>query len=287
MATDQAPAGSGAGINWLVSYPKSGNTWMRMLLANYFGETEQAQDINRAGILHGIAASREHFDRALGISSSDLSAAEVAGLRPHVHAHLAAQADRPIWIKVHDAQQAIGDDWLFPPRSSHAVVYLIRHPLDVAVSYAFHTGQSVAGTVDTMCRSDTVIAERSPHQLPQRLGSWSDHVASWVDQAGCPVCVIRYEDMLADPAGQLARAIACGRPGLRIDPLRIAHAVEQSRFDRLQAAEDAHGFRERSEKSPRFFRRGLANAWHEHLNADLERRMRAVHHAMMSRFGYE
>lgn len=285
MTADKAP--TGAGINWLVSYPKSGNTWMRMLLANYFDETGQAHDINSAGVTHGIAASRQHFDRSLGISSSDLTASEVDRLRHHVYAHLAAQSVRPIWIKVHDAQRPLGDDWLFPPRCSHAVVYLIRNPLDVAVSSAFHLGQSVAKTVETLCRSATVIAERSPDQLPQHLGSWSEHVASWVDQAGCPVCVIRYEDMLADPAGQLARVIACGRPDVVIDPVRLAHAVEQSRFDRLQAVEAAQGFRERPVKAERFFRRGLANDWHGHLSADQAHRIRAAHRAMMNRFGYD
>lgn len=277
----------GAGINWLASYPKSGNTWMRILLANYFAENDVPHDINSVGVTNGIASSRQRFDQILGVSSDELTAAETAALQPHVFAHLGARAATPVWMKVHDARQRIGDDWLFPRHASHAVVYLIRNPLDVAVSFAFHSGRAPARTVDGLCDPGMVIAHRSAEQLPQRLGSWSDHVASWVDQSEIPVCVIRYEDMLADPAGQLTRAIVHGRPDVTIDPARIAHAVDRSRFERLQATEVAHGFRERPVKAQRFFRNGRADGWRDHLTTDQARQVCAAHHATMIRFGYD
>lgn len=58
---DEAPR-KGAGINWLTCYPKSGNTWMRMLLANYFSETDTAHDINAVGVTDGTASIRWRFE---------------------------------------------------------------------------------------------------------------------------------------------------------------------------------------------------------------------------------
>ena len=35
-----------SGIVWLASYPKSGNTWLRVLLTNYLRDTGEPADIN-------------------------------------------------------------------------------------------------------------------------------------------------------------------------------------------------------------------------------------------------
>lgn len=281
-------AARGAGINWLASYPKSGNTWMRMLLANYVRDDGASHDINAVGVINGIASWRARFDEILGISSNDLTWAEERPLRPHVYRAIAAHSAAPVWMKVHDAQDRLPDgQWLFPPEASHAAIYLIRNPLDVAVSYAFHAGKPVAEASDWLCDPDHIVGRASRHQLPQFTGSWSDHATSWIDQTEIPVCVIRYEDMLADTASQLARVIAFARPDLSLDTSRLAEAVEQSRFGTLQAAEAETGFREKNERSARFFRSGRANAWHDHLTPEQARRICTAHRQTMLRFGYD
>lgn len=278
----------GGGITWLASYPKSGNTWMRMLLANYFGDSGAPHDINTVGVTNGIASWRHRFDEILGIPSNDLTPAEARPLRPHVYRAIAAHGQDPVWMKVHDAQERLPDgQWLFPPDASHAAIYLIRNPLDVAVSYGFHSGEPVDMAVDWLCDPGHIVARDSRHQLPQFTGSWSDHVTSWVDQTEIPVCVIRYEDMLADTAGQLARALAFARSDLSVDARRASTAVEQSRFETLQAAEVESGFREKNDRAARFFRSGRANDWHDHLTPTQTRRICAEHRETMLRFGYD
>ncbi len=46
---------------WLASYPKSGNTWMRMLIANLWSKDAPA-DINDLPERGGIASARATFD---------------------------------------------------------------------------------------------------------------------------------------------------------------------------------------------------------------------------------
>ena len=60
------------GIWWLASYPKSGNTWLRAVLATLV--SGQAADINALGFLGGISSNRSRFDDALGIASDRLDA---------------------------------------------------------------------------------------------------------------------------------------------------------------------------------------------------------------------
>ena len=86
---------------WLASYPKSGNTWFRILLANLLDGADGPIDIN--GITTGVIASgRWAFDDVLGVPSADLTADEVDALRPAVFRAIAASEGRS-YHKIHDA----------------------------------------------------------------------------------------------------------------------------------------------------------------------------------------
>ena len=75
---------SGGGIYWLASYPKSGNTWMRLFLHNLREGGERPADINRIA-LDDIASSRRWLDEVLGFDTSELTHREVERLRPSVY----------------------------------------------------------------------------------------------------------------------------------------------------------------------------------------------------------
>ena len=53
-------------IIWLASYPKSGNTWMRSLLAHYFMPKGQAPDINNLRQFTTGDIRKDFFARANG-----------------------------------------------------------------------------------------------------------------------------------------------------------------------------------------------------------------------------
>lgn len=91
---------------------------------------------------------------------------------------------------------------------------------------------------------------------------------------------------MAETEAQLTRAIAAGRPDVAIDPERIGWAIEQSRFEKLQAREARDGFREKL-VAGRFFRSGRANDWPKHLNSEQVRRICTTQGAVMRRFGYD
>src|SRR6202035_5289242 len=89
------------GIWWLASYPKSGNTWLRAILATLV--SGKPVDINAMAFLGPHAASRSRFDRALGVDSGSLPDEQELNLRPRVYEILAAEAERPLYCKTHDA----------------------------------------------------------------------------------------------------------------------------------------------------------------------------------------
>ncbi|HAS83128.1 MAG TPA: sulfotransferase [Verrucomicrobia bacterium] len=275
-------------INWLASYPKSGNTWARIFLTNYLNNTGRPLDINR---LEGgpIASDRDLFDRWAGVEASDLSFDDIDDFRPHVYRQMALHIKHPLYLKVHDACTRNSDgDMLFPRDVTSAVIYLIRNPLDVTVSYAHHMGRSMAQVVDLICDMNGSVYEnpkRLSPQLPQKLLSWSAHVRSWVDDSGLPVTVVRYEDMLAQPE----KAFECIIRALKldVDPIRLSNAIALSSFEAVRQQERQTGFKERPMRADApFFRQGRSGAWREELPQALADRIIEFNADMMQRFGY-
>jgi hypothetical protein len=274
-------------IYWLASYPKSGNTWMRILLTNYLRNGDEPADINS---LDGgpIASARQIFDDNVGVEASDLTQDEIERYRPAVYELISAQATEPLFLKVHDAYTYTPEGIpLISKAATAGVLYLIRNPLDVAVSFAHHNASTVERMVRKMADPDFAFVDK-PHslhnQLRQRLLTWSGHVTSWVDEPGLRVLVVRYEDMKADPIATFSGVIRfCG---LDDDPARIAKAVDFSRFERVQAQEQAAGFGEKMPLADSFFRKGQVGSWREGMDDALAEKLIVNQREVMRRFAY-
>jgi hypothetical protein len=74
---------------WLASYPKSGNTWLRMLIANLSAVDDRPVDINDLPERGGIGSARGPFDYLTLVDSSLLTHDEIDALRPRVYEELA------------------------------------------------------------------------------------------------------------------------------------------------------------------------------------------------------
>jgi aryl sulfotransferase len=280
------PGGRGVGdltgrIVWVASYPKSGNTWLRVVYASW----RRGDQIALNDLSAGLIATRAVFDDALGIPSSSLNADEVDLLRPRVDEVVAADADGVCLRKIHDVYLRDGGP-IVSLQATRAALYFIRDPRDVAVSYAHRAGRDLEWAQRRLADPDACIAAGDGalnEQVRQRLDTWSAHVRSWVDKTPFPVEVVRYEDCVADPLATFTRALEFTQVG-PVERDQVARALETASFDRLREAEDDQGFDEPG--APRFFRRGEPGAWRDELPAELAARIERDHSEVMARFGY-
>ena len=275
-----------SGLFWLSSYPKSGNTWVRALLTNFRGESDKPADINELDV-GGAAFGRNAIDHHTGIDTADMSHDQINYYRPLVYDQMAANSKDTRFLKLHDAYLLNSEgNPIFPKSATAGVIYIVRNPLDVVVSYAHHRNKSIENTIEFLANDLAYLdgTNLPGRQLPQLMLSWSGHVKSWVDQTELDTIVIRYEDLIRDTEHAFRRIIKF--VGFELNEERLRKSVSFSRFEELQKQEKALGFREKQPTAESFFRRGTSGTWKDSLD---ERQIKAItdaHGEVMERFGY-
>lgn len=271
------------GIVWLASYPKSGNTWLRAFIHNLMRNPDQAYDINKMADLTMAEARTQLYTYLEPKPWADLTFEDIARLRPQVHRELSKANPGTIFVKTHNALMENQGHPLVTMEVTAGAIYVVRNPLDVAISYSHHLAISIDETIDLMKTRGamTVSTEKNVYEV---MGSWSQHVESWTARPIAQLHVMRYEDMLNGPGrtfGGVAQFLGLKPPRERLDK-----AIKQSSFKVLANQEKAKGFVERPAKAESFFRKGEAGQWRRELTPDQVGRIVADHREQMDRFGY-
>ena len=268
---------------WLASYPKSGNTWTRVFLANYLFNAKVPVPINQVHRLGMGDAVAEIYRRVARGKFDPRDVKAALTLRHPVLRGIAANGADVNFVKTHARRARIGGVELIPPELTRAAVYILRDPHDVVLSYARHYGGTPEQAVAAMAREDHIVLGEAG-SAAQFVGTWSAHVTSWTRTRRFPVVVLRYEDLKADPAAGFSRILEL--IGVPVEAERLERAIRFSSFEEMQRQEAAHGFIERSPRAERFFARGESGRGREELAPALAERLAADHGPVMQEFGY-
>ncbi len=275
------------GLFWLASYPKSGNTWFRIVLANLLNTSTNPVDLNQINT-GAIASARGWIDEALGFDSACLNHDELDQLRPAIYKWHSKQCKPVGYHKIHDAYTFVDKGIpMIPSEGCLGVLYFIRNPLDVVISFANHSHCSIDQAIGNMGNEKFAFCNgkyKQHNQLRQWLLSWSLHVESWVTAKDLKVLVLRYEDMKQNPLPTFTKAIAFLQ--LNSSQADIARALDNASIEKLQQQEDESGFSEKPAKVERFFRKGIVGDWQNTLTAAQVNRVIRDHGDMMQRYGY-
>lgn len=235
---------------WIVSYPKSGNTWTRFLIANLISGSAPVDWSNIERWVPDIYRGRDSQFRSM---------------------------PRPRYFKSHDAYRP----------DYRRVVFIVRDPRDVAVSYYHFVKKTKQLAIDAP------MAEFMAIFLSGRIdpyGNWGENVGSWLGaRRDTPdFIVLRYEDLLDNAEAQLARVAEMLRLPVNDDQLR--RAVENSRADRMRQLEQTQRDQHKDLKTGRqdipFVRSAKAGQWHTELLPDHARQIEVAWGQAMHELGY-
>jgi hypothetical protein len=256
-AFGRTPAGRGLTVFpddiFLVGYYRSGCTWSRFLFGNFIHEHETVTFANLPRIVPAIYSLP---DRVLRKS--------------------------PRFLQSHES---------FDPRYPR-VIYIVRDPRDVAVSFYFYN-LKVRVIPDGYSMDEFVVRFVNANVVPyaDRVGCWQDHVLSWVRlREGRPEFrLVRYEDLLMDPARELARLA----PVLGIEPTaaRIERAIQLSSASHMQSLEKKQSQQWAATKDSRqdiaFVREAKSGGWRSKLSPAAVQTIERAWGPTMKELGYD
>lgn len=263
---------------WLASYPKSGNTWLRVFLHNFLLQPETPHSINALTDVSVVECAAVFF----GGPGTAFTPRDVQKSRAAVHQRLTELHSGPVFVKTHNANLTSHDVPLCTPAATAGAIYVVRDPRDVAVSYSAYTGRSIDEMIDFMADPRAAICA-TDRQVFELLSSWSAHALSWVSAKNR--LLLRYEDLLANPEAAFGRVARFLGNGATLE--RLQRAIAFSDFSVLAEQEQKAGYHARSTAAQTaFFRAGTSGQWRDALTAAQAQKIGQAHGDVMRSFGY-
>jgi hypothetical protein len=238
---------------FLVSYPRSGNTWTRFLVANLVRPQEAASFANIERVVPDAEAQSSRYMR--GMAS-------------------------PRMIKSHT---------YFDPRYPR-VIYIVRDPRDVALSY-YDFSRKYRQIEDSYPLERYIADFVTGHLISADWGTWGENVASWVFARGARpgFLLLRYEDMQAHPERELTRIAKF--LGIEASSELLQTTLERSSADRMREMETTQGKDWVSTKDKRtdipFIRTASAGGWRSKLGRESVAQIESAWGNIMPQLGYE
>lgn len=209
-------------IVWLASYPRSGNTFLRIVLHRLYGVPT-----------YSIYDDDDPVAQRIG--------PELVGYRPKPADRAWMQDSAEVFFtKTHKRHK--GD--------LHRALYLVRDGRAAVVSQAHQQREQDVAAGDTAPKAFEAYLRAAILRpfLPDQpsSGPWGGNVLSWLDAPNVPLTVLRYEDLMIDPRGRVTHAVNALLPELTanaeatIPSFPELHHVDEAFFRRGAA----HSFRD-------------------------------------------
>ena len=274
-------------ITWIASYPKSGNTWVRLFLSRLLkGEGWSIDDsYSTAPYWLDLVDSRRTYTETDLDDPSVVRA--VARLRIPIQQGIRRNTELAqrgsIFLKTHSANLDIEGSFFSDRDNTEKSIYIMRDPRDVLISLAKYYSVDMSHAYKAMTTVQLYHSGASG-AFPEFWSTWGTNVESWERFDLGPLLTLRYEDLSADPFATFRTLVDF--LGWDDDAAAIRGACEATTFERLQSAERAHGFAKRPRDAVAFFNRGVAGAWRNNPNTDWFRRIEDAFGDQMVKYGY-
>ena len=258
-------------IIWLASYPKSGNTWVRLFLNSLMFAPNETININ--DIKLGQFPVRKYFK---DITNNIDDVKEF--IQNCNYAQSKINLDNKIkFFKTHNAFWKIGQDCFTNDENTKGIIHIVRDPRNVITSIKNHYGyENYKEALDFMKHENNIIGVKNStkeEDLPTPISSWKLHYNSWKNPINLKskYILIKYENLLNNPYSEFSKIIKFIEKisEIKFKEKNILKSIENTKFENLQKQEEKEGFKE-SPNNNKFFYLGPKNNWQSLLDKNIK-----------------
>ena len=284
-------------IIWIASYPKSGNTWIRSLLASYLFSKDGKfsfkllKNIERFSVKSHLVNLSSGTDYQTRIYRNWIRSQEIINKDKKIR-----------FLKTHNAMCTINGNKFTDKLNTTATIYIVRDPRNIISSLAHHYEFGLEEAFNFLINKRKIIfpidfvndkkIAKTPNDF-NFLGDWSSHYKSWKNISFCPIKIIKYEDLLAYPDKSFVSILnfLSNFFKFKLDKKKIDNALSSTSFNSLSQMEKSEGFDEspissKTKKKIKFFHLGKRNNWNTLLDKKLIEKIETQFRNEMSELGY-
>ncbi len=290
---------------WIASYPKSGNTLLRSILAAlFFSET----GIFHFDLLKKIVGFEEisrlrkcYNTRPENINTKNwkekniLIFENIKEIQKKINLGFSEDF---AFFKTHFNGKNFDGQTFFIDEYIRGLIYIYRDPRDICVSWARHANLSINESLDFILNDSASIKWTAENKfkdykdnIPVYLSNWENHVKSWIDSKfNCPFLVIDYEDLVYNKNNMIEKLIDFFEKNYKIKinnkKIKIKNIMNSTSFKVLQNVELKYGFNE-SVNNNNFFAVGKKEQWKTELNENQISLIENKFGSIMTRLNYK
>ena len=264
-------------IFWLASYPKSGNTWVRMFWRSYFLPSNQVFSLNKRGNMDlevfGFPTPQQLKDANIdhvnfeNIAKNWITLQDIINLNGKLN-----------FLKTHNGNFSMNNYPFTNTDNTIGGIYIVRDPRDVVLSNANHFGVDNEESARMLIDMESYEIEDFDVEKKEKfrksiMGSWSANYLSWKNYKGRKIHLMKYENLVENPKKAFTNMLEYMKSifPVNIDSDRVEKAVEETSFNKLQSMENKDGFIEVG--MGKFFRKGKVGEWKEKLDPKLAKQI--------------
>ncbi len=189
---------------WVASFPKSGSTWMRYILAHLLFAVDEDKSLVREMV-------------------------------PNIHDWEGRL--KYDWHGAYPAKTHLAQHNLPTRMKTRSAIYVIRNPLDMIDSSIAYmnpqSGEAQQAIIDEFCQTGSI----EPWCNTLGYESWENNINSWTAESrDHPLLILQYEDLLAEPREYIRRVARF--VDANVDDDKVERIYEATTFSSMKARED-------------------------------------------------
>jgi len=274
-------------IIWCASYPKSGNTWIRAIIASLVYSEDGLFNFDMLKKIN-LFPKRYYFKEF----TNDYS--NLKRISQHwINAQQNINAEEKLKIfKTHNGNYNFFGNDFTNKNNTAGVIYVVRDPRNIITSVANHYQLNLEKSLDFLLDEKRFLFntnnpnDSSEENIITLLGSWKSHYNSWKISSNS--IIIKYEDLLINTKSEINKLSTFLKKFTKfnVSDQKIQNILKTTSFEKLKKMEEKEGFEEASNSTINFFNLGPNNDWKNVLGKNLIDSIEKNFNKEMKELGY-